>query len=201
MVINSVNDLSRYIDKGTYDTESPWDEVLSVATHEITKYTNVPQYKTDWTEFLNSINIPDIIKEVDANVTKIKKTVRDRTNNEWLRQAAEELSGFLEKMETTDFLPLSVKSIRQIRTYLQDLDNLNNSQEFIDLQGKKWIANITWRIRREDDIPELSTILMVLELSRPDDFWEYTVNVAGQGLRPWKKAYVHRPLAENETNA
>lgn len=77
MIINSISDLKTYIDNGDYGTENPWEEVLLAAAYNIKADHNPPNYGEDWAEFLRSINITDIISEVDDDLTEMKKVLKD----------------------------------------------------------------------------------------------------------------------------
>ena len=77
MIINSISDLKTYIDNGDYGTENPLEEVLLAAAYNIKADHKSPNYGEDWAEFLKSINITDIISEVDDDLTEMKTVLKD----------------------------------------------------------------------------------------------------------------------------
>lgn len=77
MIINYISDLINYIDNGDYQVDNPWDEVLHATACYIKNHANSPNYGEDWTEFLNSINILDIIMQVDDDLTEMKEILKN----------------------------------------------------------------------------------------------------------------------------
>lgn len=64
MTINSTRDLKTAIDGG-WETTAPINQVLDTAVKRICGMADCPKWGEDWTDFLNSLRLSDIIAEAD----------------------------------------------------------------------------------------------------------------------------------------
>jgi len=69
MIINSIKDIKAWVNNGHIETANEWEKVLDKVVGRVWLDRNSPTIGEDWTEYLNSINLMDMISRVDDELT------------------------------------------------------------------------------------------------------------------------------------
>lgn len=69
MIIKSTKDIKTWVDNGHIETHNEWEKVLDKVVGMIWFDRNSPAIGEDWEEYLNSIDLIDLISRVDDGLT------------------------------------------------------------------------------------------------------------------------------------
>ena len=65
MTIHSVNDIRNYIENSGFETVANWSAVVDRVVSAIRNLEDYPDYGQDWSEFLRSFDLCELVIEAD----------------------------------------------------------------------------------------------------------------------------------------